>query len=92
MLVPKKIKGEESKGDEEEDGKQLLINFDLKLPAFDAPPTGLIGDGTTLTITVQELKPIIEELSIIIPTSTINKRRSKIRKRRFSEDSNGIFL
>ena len=94
---PKKCIGEENKEgeeeeDEEEEGKQLLINFDLKLPSFDAPPTALIGDGTAPTIAVQELKPVIEELAIIIPTSTINKRRSKMRKRKFSEDSNGILF
>jgi len=38
----------------------------------------------------KELKPIIEELSVIIPTSTINKRRSKIRGRGLEEDSSGL--
>ena len=98
-MFQKKCIGEENKEgeegeeeEEEEEGKQLLINFDLKLPSFDAPPTALIGDGTAPSITVQELKPVIEELAIIIPTSTINKRRSKMRKRKFSEDSNGILF
>ena len=82
--------GEEKKDEEkEEKEKQQLIEFDLQLPSFEAPPTVPQGDGTALTIAVQELKPIIEELAVIIPTSTINKMRSKMRKRKFSEDSNG---
>ncbi|XP_066910482.1 general transcription factor 3C polypeptide 3-like [Clytia hemisphaerica] len=80
------------KANKSEKAKRRLITFDLQMPSFEDLPTPLeseVPSTGALTITWQELRPIIKELAVIIPTSTINKRRSKMRHRRLTEDSTG---